>query len=412
MKKLSAETLNELLGLPGLVVTEYALEEQEDTEVVHVLCEHRHELAICPGCGEVSSTLHDKSMRSVRHLDIWGKMTLLHFPARRFYCQGCDKPFTETLSWLEEGRRHTQRFELHIFEQCQRSSAEAVARAEQLHPATVRAIFQRWAKRQEKEHRRPLLRRLGVDEIALKKGHKNYALVLSDLARHCVVAVLPNRRQESLSEWLLGLSEDERAAIEVVAMDMWAPYRSVVKRLLPEAEIVADRFHVMKQLNEQLSKLRREVQKGADAKTRKRLKEVRWLLLRRRSELTPDQKEQLQAALEASPELERAYLLKEEFYTICEKMTERSQAQRFLAAWVWRAEASGLAQLSAFVSTLRNWWSEFLNYFNERVNSGVVEGLNNGIRYIIRRACGYHLFEHFRLQVLVEYGGMQRPAPL
>jgi transposase len=214
-----------------------------------------------------------------------------------------------------------------------------------------------------------------------------------------------------LSEWLLALNEDERAAISAVAMDMWTPYRNVVKRLLPEAEIVADRFHVMKQLNEQLGKLRREVQKSSDTKTRKRLKEARWLLLRRRSELTPEQKEQLQAALEESPELERAYLLKEEFYTICEKMTERSQAQRFLAAWAWRAEATGLVQLSAFVSTLRNWWAEFLNYFNERVSSGVVEGLNNGIRYIIRRACGYHVFEHLRLQVLVEYGGMERPSP-
>jgi transposase len=75
MKKLSAETLNELLGLPGLIITEYALEQQGETEVVHVFCEHRHELAICPSCGELSTALHDQSMRAVRHLDIWGKLT-------------------------------------------------------------------------------------------------------------------------------------------------------------------------------------------------------------------------------------------------------------------------------------------------------------------------------------------------
>lgn len=410
MKKLSAETLNELLGLPELVVTEYALEEQGETEVVHIFCEHRHEIALCPDCGEAATAVHERSMRAVRHLDIWGKTTLLHFSSRRFDCERCGKPFTETLSWLEEGRRHSQRFELHIYQQCQRSSAEAIARAEQLHPETVRAIFQRWAQRAVAKQQRPLVKRLGVDEIALKKGHKQYALVLSDLDRRCVIAVLPERSQEAFKGWLLALGETERSAISVVAMDMWGPYRGVVEAVLPQAEIVADRFHIMKQLNERINQLRRGLQRQADKLTAQALKGSRWLLLKRRSELSPDEASKLQAALAHSDELRQAYLLKEEFRTICEKLTDRAQAERFLAAWAYRAEASGLAPLSKFVGTLRNWWSQFLNYFNNRVTSGLVEGLNNGIRYIIRRACGFHVFEHFRLQVLVEYGRIESPS--
>jgi transposase len=245
-----------------------------------------------------------------------------------------------------------------------------------------------------------------VDEISLKKGHKQYALVLSDLDRCCVIAVLSERTQKVFAQWLDSLSVAERFAIQVVAMDMWRPYRDVVQLKLPQAQIVADRFHVMKQLNDRLSQVRRNLQRNADEQTRQALKGTRWLLVKNRVDLTADEEARLSVALDASPTLRQAYLLKETFRTICEKIQDRERAERFLAAWVWQADASGITQLRKFANTLRNWWSEFLNYFHDRVTSGIVEGLNNGIRYIIRRACGYHVFEHFRLQVLVEHGGL------
>jgi transposase len=406
MQKVTAETLNELLGIRELVVTEYAFEQQGHVATVHIICEHRYEVAVCPRCGEVSTALHESEMRCVRHLDIWGKMTLLHFPSRRFDCDKCKKPFTEKLPWIEEQRRQTLAFERHIYQQCQQASKSAVAQNDCLHFKTVSTIFNRWAKRAESDHHRPLVRRLGVDEISLKKRHQQYALVLSDLDRCCVIDVFPERTQKVFAQWLDGLSAAERAAIQVVAMDMWRPYRDVVRVKLSHAQTVADRFHVMKQLNDRLSQVRRNLQRKADDQTHQALKGTRWLLVKNRADLTTDEEARLQAALDASPTLRQAYLLKETFRTICEKINDREQAERFLTAWVWQAEASGIPQLRKFASTLRNWWSEFLNYFHDRVTSGIVEGLNNGIRYIIRRACGYHVFEHFRLQVLVEHGGL------
>lgn len=409
MKKVTAETLNELLGIPELIVTEYAFEQQGDVALVHVICEHRYEVAICPRCGEVSTALHESEMRCVRHLDIWGKMTLLHFPSRRFGCAKCKKPFTEKLPWIEEQRRQTLAFERHIYQRCQQASKSAVAEDEHLHFKTVSTIFNRWAKQAERHHHRPLVQRLGVDEISLKKGHQQYALVLSDLDRCCVIDVLSERTQKVFAPWLDDLSATQRAAIQVVAMDMWRPYRDVVRVKLPHAQIVADRFHVMRQLNDRLSQVRRHLQRNADEQTRQALKGTRWLLVKNRADLTADEEARLQAALDASPILHQAYLLKETFRTICEKVKDREQAERFLTAWLWQAEASGISQLRKFANTLRNWWSEFLNYFHDRVTSGIVEGLNNGIRYIIRRACGYHVFEHFRLQVLAEHGGLGVP---
>ena len=137
MNKITAETLNELLGIPNLVVTEYAFEQQGDVAIVHIICEHRHEVAVCPDCGEVSTTLHESEMRCVRHLDIWGKMTLLHFPSRRFDCDKCKKPFTEKLPWIEEKRRQSLSFEQYIYQQCQQASKSAVAHSEHLHRVVV-----------------------------------------------------------------------------------------------------------------------------------------------------------------------------------------------------------------------------------------------------------------------------------
>jgi transposase len=411
VERVTTNTLSKLLGLPGMVVTEYAIEKQAEREVLHVFCQHEHEFAVCPRCGRVIEAVHDREERCIRHLDIWGKATYVHFPARRFDCRHCRKPFSEVLAWVESQRRESIVYELHIYEQCKHMDQAAVAEQEGLHSETVKAIFQRWAKRAEKQKVQSRVHCLGVDEISLRKGHQQFALVLTDLERHCVVAVLAERSQKAFEAWLDGLSETERKAIRLVAMDMWGPYRSVVKAKLPHAEIVADRFHVMKQLNDAIAKIRRNLQAKADKASYELLKGLCWVLVRNRADLKPEEECKLQAALGAFPELRTAYLLKERFVTIANKITHRSQAELFLRAWTFEAQATGLSQLVKFTQTLQHWWQEFLNYFNEGFTSAVVEGLNNAIRGTIRRAFGFHVFEHFRLHVMVEHGNLPYPLP-
>ena len=412
MQRITAGTLNELLGLPGLVVNEYGLEKQGGIEILHLFCQHRAAVAVCPRCHELSTAVHDSEERSVRHLDIWGKATFIHFPSRRFDCSHCRKPFTEELAWLESNRRESQAFEMHIYAECLHTDQSAVAEGEHLHPETVKGIFQRWARRAEKQRQAWRVRCLGVDEISLRKGHQQFALVLSDLERHCVLAVLPERSQTALENWLETLSPTERRAIRVVAMDMWGPYRGVIKSKLAHAQIVADRFHVTRQLNDAIAKIRRSLQANTEKAAYEILKGTRWILVRNRAELKPAEDAKLQAALDAFPELRKAYLLKEQFRLIADKIRDRRRAERFLRAWIWEAQASGIPQLVKFAKTLRHWWEEFLNYFDEGITSGTVEGLNNAIRAIIRRAFGYPIFENFRLQVLAEQGELCITPPL
>lgn len=411
IQPVNMDTLSKLLGLPGLVVQQFALEQLGDEKAVHLFCEHAHTFAICPRCQLVITDLYDVKERCVRHLNILGMRTLVHFPQRRFECEHCGQPFTEKLAWLRPKRRQTIAFEKYIYQRMRhKTPCKQVAQEEGLSESTVRDIFKYRAQQALCQQQRPAwVRVLGVDEISVRKGHKQYALVLSDLERRQVIAVLPNRRKETLCTWFQQLTPAARRAIKLVSMDMWRPYWSAVRELLPHAKIVADRFHMMKHLNHQLDLVRRalqrQAQKTGDTALYQVLKGSRWVLLKDRAALTPEQQAQLQEILALSAELRQIYRLREEFRHICDQITDRARAERFLRAWALKAESTGNRYMLKFVKTLRNWWEEFLNYFIERTTQGFVEGINRAIRGIINRAFGYRNFDNFRLQVLIECGG-------
>ncbi|MGB0389044.1 MAG: ISL3 family transposase, partial [Ardenticatenaceae bacterium] len=136
----------------------------------------------------------------------------------------------------------------------------------------------------------------------------------------------------------------------------------------------------------------------------KLLKGCRWIILKPRRNLSAKEEAKLQKILDAFPELRTVYLLKEQFRTIGDKIKDKKRAERFLKVWVYEARATGIRYLRKFAKTLQNWWEEFLNYFDEGITQGFVEGMNRAIRGIINRAFGFRNFENFRLQVLAEHG--------
>lgn len=398
------KTLTKLLDLPYFEVDGYALEADAEQDILHLYCHLQLEAAVCPLCKRLAIDVKERKDRCVRDIECLGKRTFVHFAIRRFDCAACGHRFTEELSAVAWRRHQSIRFEEVVYQRCLESSKSAVAKTLQLHYTTVDTIFNRYAKRQAKRCAQMQVRMLGIDEIALKKRHKQYVLVLSDLQRRCVIAVLPTREQAALKAWFDTLSPAQQQAIRVVSMDMWRPYRAFVERYLPEAQIVADRFHVMKQLNEQLSKARRQIQRRADGQTKAALKGCRWLLVHNRPDLSAEQQAQLQLALQADDMLRSAYLLKEEFRLIFEKIHDRTQARRFLHAWMLKVRFTSNQYLLDFLNTLTNWFEQILNYFDQRITNGFVEGTNRAIRFLISRAFGFRNFDNFRLLVLAQLG--------
>lgn len=242
-----------------------------------------------------------------------------------------------------------------------------------------------------------------MDEIAPHKGHGQYCLVISAPQLGLVLDVLPERTKASLEAWFVQRGAEWCAAVEVCCADMWDPYHEAARRHLPNARLVVDRFHVMKNLNDALTKARRTIQRQADEATRQVLKGARWLLVKNREHLTDEDREKLEAMLAASPQLRTCYQLKEDFRAWWTQSPDRPAAEAGLTRWLQQVEQSGLKALQTFTGTLTNWRERILNYFDGRFTNAFAEGVNLKIKLIHRRAFGYRNFQHFRLHILVAF---------
>jgi transposase len=403
-KEVADKTLTELLGITTLIVRMYALRNEGGHEILHLWCAHSEEIALCTHCGSISTTVHQEEARCIRHLDVWGKKTFLHFLSRRFQCEDCGRVFTEELAFVDSHRRQSTAFEMHVYQSCLTGTCKAVAVRDGLSHSTVKEIFNRIAAWKKSARGVVKTRVLGIDELSLKKRHKQFVLVISDITGKCILAVLPNREKKTLEEWIDTLDPERKKSIKFVSIDMWTPYYQAVQSKLSRAKVVVDRFHVMKQLNSRLTQLRTNYQKQSNPEIQKTLKGSRWIIVRNRCDLSSKEEEHLNQILKLCPDLSALYLLKEEFRTIFEKVRCREKAARFLDAWMFKAERTGDKYLAKFLVTLKNWREQILNYFIERITNGFVEGLNNGLRTMIRMAFGYRNFDNFKFRAIALFG--------
>ena len=244
---------------------------------------------------------------------------------------------------------------------------------------------------------------LAQREIAPHKGHGAYYLIISAPELGIVLEVLKDRKKASLEAWFEERGAEWCAAVEVCCADMWDAYHEAAQAKLPNARLTVDRFHVMKNLNEAVTKARRAIQKQADETTQALLKGCRWLLVKNAEHLTAEEHEKLQAMLAASPTLKTCYELKEAFRAWFNQSRSREEAEQGLEEWLAQVQVSGLKALQAFTQTLTNWRERILNYFDGRHSNGFAEGVNLKIKMINRRGFGYRNFANFRLHVLVAF---------
>lgn len=215
--------------------------------------------------------------------------------------------------------------------------------------------------------------------------------------------MLTDRRKETLEAWLNDRGVAWCAAVEACCADMWDAYHLAAKAKLPNARIVVDRFHLMKNLNEALTAARRTLQKQADEQPKAVLKGSRWLLVKNRETLTEEEQQTLQQVLAASPELNTCYQLKEEFRHLLDETQDSQTAAARLATWMAKVRQTGLKSLLAFTNTMHNWWSAILNYFDTHLTNGFAEGVNLKIKLLIRQAFGYRNFSSLRLHILFAF---------
>lgn len=232
---------------------------QEDR--VHIFVASMHDIQLCPNCHKPTSKLVDVTPKVYRDLNFFGRTCYVEIDLRRFECRDCFSTFSEPLSFVEPYRHFTKRFEREVYECCRETTATYAAEKFGICDKTATDIYHRIAKHKQELNPPLPTEVIGIDEIAMHKGHKDFVVVISDLTNKRVIDVLKDRKKEALEAYMDGWSKEFKNAIKSVAIDLWGPYRSAVVSELPNAKAVADRFHVMQNLNKALDNCRKQAKR-------------------------------------------------------------------------------------------------------------------------------------------------------
>ena len=335
-------------------------------------------------CGSNSNKLHQNRWHIIKDLS-WGeKAVFLEINRRQFKCEKCQKPFSEEMGFVKERRTYPKRLAKKTIEEVLADDLSSVAKKGIVTTEEIERMLKDAAAKLLKS--KPVgLKRLGIDEIALIKGQGNYCAVLVDLERSKLLTILESRTKEEIKKVLLEWGAEVLAGIEEVSIDLWKGSKSLVTEIMPTAQVVADRFHVMVQINKELDMQRKKEkriieQKIKQAKTEKEKLEStgilagitasKYALLKNEKDLNQEQKDKLAEVKVVSQSLKLMHQLKEKFREIFEKPQQWSEALLELGEWLSTAQKYFVNSQSTIV----RWFDEILAYFDNRTTSGVALG--------------------------------------
>ena len=320
---------------------------------------------------------------------------------RRLRCPCTGKVRREHLDFLADNPLYTKRFAWYVGRRCRSSTVKDVAKELKLHWGAVKELDKDYMRVQLERAGTPGPKAIGIDEISIRKGH-TYRIVVSDLVRGRPIWFGGEDRSEaSMNAFYDWLGPKKTKGIRLAVMDMWKPFRTVTTTRAPQAAILFDKFHVVKHLNEALDKVRKEEYARLSGQNRRYIKGQKYVLLSRQENLTADGKQSLKALLAANERLNTAYLLKESFGQLWEYKSA-AWARRFFENWKAGLAGQGLKPYEKFAEMIERHWDGIAAYCQpeNKISLGFVEGLNNKIRVLQRRAYGLRDEEYLRLKVL------------
>jgi len=380
-----------------------------------ITIESTKEGTICRQCGREIKKRHGyDEWTIIRHLPVFGRPSYLRYRPRRYQCMECEghPTTTEQLSWRERNSPHSMVFDDHLLLQLVNATVEDVSRKEGVAYDCVLGVLERRISTRVDWGQYTTLGVIGLDEIALKKGHRNYVtIVTARLAdgRVGILAVLPDRQKETVVEFLRSIPQRLKESIHTVCCDMYEGFCEAVREELSHAQIVIDRFHVARSYRDGLDDLRKQelgrLKKELPDVEYKQLKGSMWALRKKPADLTPEERRTLRLLFRYSPELKQAYDLQQQLTDIFDQHISPATAKTRIRAWIKRVAKSGLRCFDKFINTLGRWWQEIINYFVNRDNSGFVEGLNNKLKVLKRRCYGLFNLKHLFQRIFLDLEG-------
>ncbi len=256
---------------------------------------------------------------------------------------------------------------------------------------------------------------LGIDEIALKRGHRDYVVLVTTPSTAQgveVLAVLPNRKKETVVNFFASIPVRLRKTIERVSTDMYLGFVNAAREQLPRAHIVLERFHVAQAYRNCADKVRKQelklLKEQLSEKEYEQIKGAMWPFRKSLEELKDEEWDLRQRLFNYSPKMKEAYILREELTEIFERKYTRATAKRAIRAWCKRARQSKISQFESFLGTIETWFDQIANYFLERLTSSFVEGFNNRVKVLKRRCYGIFDVDHLFQRLTLDIHGYER----
>lgn len=388
-----AEKLAQFLTLPELKIN--GVFKQGHASTLIVAEKDRANCEVCPRCAKPSTSLYDRRQVKVQDEPLRGVSVYLKIFKQRYFCKTCRKPFTESVPGIMPRRRTTQRYRRSLLWACENfSDLKSVRKAYRCSNSLLYGvIYEQLKVRLGQNLNYAWPRVVGIDEHFFRRsrGYREFATVFVDYPNKRLREVVLSKNSVELTESLKHI--DGRENVNHVIIDLCDPYKKFVKDFFPRAELIADKFHVLRLITPHINRRRKEITGD------KRSNPVRKLLLRNQRNLEYFQKKALNLWLDENAIIKELYLWKEwlhRFYRI----KGYHHAARILTRITDQMAHSTLPEIKTLRRTLMKWREEILNYFKTRLTNARTEGFNNVAKLVQKRAYGYRSFRNYRLRLL------------
>jgi len=401
--------LTSLLGIQGMRVTKIESVTQKGFIAVILDIEKTSKEFICGKCYRILNKAYDSRIQVVQHLRFWQHLTFLRFKRYRVECPDCGVT-TEAINFVESRCRITTYLAKEVYELCKVMTNKAAALFECLNPKTVKNIDKRAMKMVQDARSLDGITALGVDEIFV--GDKIWHLVsaLESPRGAELIYVGEGRKEKDLKGFWKWFGKERATQIGVAVMDMWKGFINSFKANCPNAQILYDKFHVMRHLLESLNTVRKQVIRKSKKKLTGMLIGKKFILLSRQAHVRGKARETLNRLLSMSKKLFKAYLLKESFGHLW-SYKSKTWAEKFWNGWKDSLKWSRLKPYKQFVKMIDKHLDGILAYCDHKVSLGFIEATNLKARNIIRRAYGYRDEEYMKLKIIQACSSLGRFNP-
>lgn len=348
----------------------------------------------CAKCGSKNVQIKETKVRRLRMVPMGTLKCFLEITVHKFKCKDCKASAWMNLPFAAGKFPLTKAFVHYVLSLVKLGTIQAISIFIDLQWKTVKNIHKEYLKQKYEKISYKKLLYLTVDEFSIKKGHK-YMTVFADLCTGRIIYAVEGRSVEDIQSFLEKLSKRARK-LRAIAMDLSPSYISAVRKHLPNVDIVFDRFHVTKLLNEVLDELRRKEREKYIASGSDIGKGDRFLFLRNFEDLDDQQRTKLDKLFKVNESLAKAHTMKEQFRTFWDKKSKEEGA-KFLCHWIYEALHSGIRPLQRVAKTILRHYEGLLSYFDHFISNGKAEGINNKIKVLKRCGYGYRDMEYFTL---------------